>query len=73
MSRQTYALAGALAVCLTIAGAPQGTRAQPLSSAQPQASRAIILAERECIAYEYRDGKYQCVRWNDCKPGDKVC
>lgn len=72
MSRHTYALAGALAVCLTIAGAPQATRAQT-ASAEPQASRAIILAERECIAYKVVNGKTVCVRWNDCKPGDKVC
>jgi hypothetical protein len=72
MSRHhhTYALAAALA--LTVAGAPQATQAKPLS-AQPPASRATTLAERECIAYEMVNGKPVCIRWNDCKPGDKVC
>ena len=72
MSRHTYALAGALAVCLTIASAPQATRAET-TSAQPQASHPIILAKRECIAYKMVNGKPVCVRWDDCKPGDKVC
>jgi hypothetical protein len=72
MSRHTYALAGALAIGLTIAGAPQATRAEP-PSATPQASHPIILAERECIAWKRVNGHNVCVRWYDCKPGSKVC
>jgi hypothetical protein len=72
MSRHSYALAGALVVCLTIAGAPQATRAETTSAA-PQASHPFILAKRECIAYKVVNGKTVCVRWDDCKPGDKVC
>jgi hypothetical protein len=72
MPRHTYALAGALAVCLTIAGAPQTTRAETVL-ATPQASHPFILAKRECIAYKMVNGKPVCVRWDDCKPGDKVC
>ena len=33
----------------------------------------IILARRECIRTEYRDGRYACVQWYDCKPGSTVC
>ena len=72
MSRRTYALAGALAAGLMIASAPQATRAET-TSAQPQASHPIILAERECIAWKVVHGRNVCVRWYDCKPGAKVC
>ena len=73
MSLQASTLAAALGLCLTIAGAPQPARRRCRLSAKPPASRPIILAKRECIAYQTVNGKPVCVRWNDCKPGDKVC
>jgi hypothetical protein len=73
MSRHKYALAGALAVCLTIMSAPQATQALPVAAKLAPASRAIILAKRECIAWKKVNGKIYCVNWADCKPGDKIC
>ncbi len=73
MSRHTYALAGALALGLTIAGTSQVTHALPLSAKAAPASRAVILAKRECIAWKRVNGRWVCTNWNDCKPGDKVC
>jgi hypothetical protein len=73
MSRHTFTLAGALAGCLIFAPTPQASPALPTVSKAASASGAVILAKRECIAYEYRDGRRVCVRWNDCKPGDTVC
>ena len=71
MSRYSFALAGAVALVLSAAGT-QGIRAMPLVAAAPH-GHGIILARRECIRTEYRDGRYVCVQWYDCKPGSTVC
>jgi len=73
MSRHTFTLAGALAVCLTFAAAPQAIQALPLATKAAPASRAIILADRECIGWKRVNGHWVCVNWNNCKPGAKVC
>ncbi len=73
MSRHTFTLAGALAVSLMFAAAPQATQALPTASKAAPVSRAIILAKRECIAWKVVNGHHVCIRWYDCKPGDTVC
>jgi hypothetical protein len=73
MSRHPYALAGALALGLTTMSAPQATQALPVAARVAPASRAIIFAKRECIAWKKVNGKVYCVNWADCKPGDKIC
>lgn len=70
MSRHTSTLARALALCLVFAGMVPVTRAQPLSSAEPQASPAIILAQQVDPDAPRR---VKCARWVDNGHGKRVC
>jgi hypothetical protein len=61
MSRHTFVLAGALALCLMFAGAAPGAWAEPLSSVKP-VSRAIILAQQPRAEPGVPQGA-KCVGW----------
>ena len=79
MSRRTSTLAHALAVCLMVAGMAPVTRAQPLSSAKPQASPVIILAQGQpgvpvgakCLQWGNGHTKRKCTQW--CYPKYQAC
>ena len=75
MSRHTFILARTLAVCLMFAGMASVTRAEPLSSATPQASPVIVLAQQEepgvprgakCLKWGNGHTKRKCTQW--CYP-----
>lgn len=59
MSIHTFILARTLAVCLLFAGMASVTRAEPLSSATPQASPVIVLAQQAGVP---RGAK--CLKWS---------
>lgn len=80
MSRHTSTLTGAFALCLMVAGMAPVTRAQPLSSAKPQASPVIILAQRDtpgvprgavCVHWVPAHHKMKCQSWCFPRPGYK--
>jgi hypothetical protein len=71
MSRHTFTRTGALALCLMLAGVAQVAQAQPLSSAQPQASPVIILAQTYGEPGVPRGAK--CVGWVSSGHGKLRC
>jgi hypothetical protein len=70
MSRHTFILARTLAVCLMFAGMASVTPAEPLSSATPQASPVIVLAQQEEPGVP-RGAK--CLKWSDTGHGKRKC
>jgi hypothetical protein len=48
---------------------PEGGQALPVGMKWLPANQAVMLAKRECIAWErMADGSMKCVRWEECGP-----